>query len=223
MPEPWWGRERDHVAGADLTAMVVAAVGVTGTMVAPLLAQWARRKELTEAAERAELRLQQDRDEGDLQRRRDLYAVLNSAARAYRTAGYDLVFALKRGEGVDESALEAARSFYLDQYAQVQMVLPGRALNIASEVNHCLSLGYRLVRMLPAHAGHQDAWSRTETWFGTQLAEAVWLLRHALREDLGVLDEFPDVVDLGEQLRATRKRVERELESGRDSSPSNGD
>nr|WSW48998.1 hypothetical protein OG296_38670 [Streptomyces sp. NBC_01001] len=211
------------MAGTDLTAVVVAAVGVTGTMVAPLLAQWARRQELAEAAERAELRLRQDRDEGDLQRRRDLYAVLNSAARAYRTAGYDLVLALKRGESVDGSALEVARSFYRDQYAQAQMVLPGRALNIASEVNRCLSLGYRLVRMLPAHAGHHDAWSRTETWFRTPLAEAVWLLRHALRQDLGVLDEFPDLLDLGEQLRAARKSVERELETGRDRSPSSGD
>ncbi|MFE6847073.1 hypothetical protein [Streptomyces sp. NPDC057686] len=211
------------MAGADLTAVVVAAVGVTGTMVAPLLAQWARRQELAEAAERAQLQLRQDRDEGDLQRRRDMYAVLNSAARAYRTAGYDLVLALKRGESVDGSALEAARSFYRDQYAQAQMVLPGRALNIASEVNHCLSLGYRLVRMLPpAHAGHQDAWSRAETWFRTPLADAVWLLRHALRQDLGVLDEFPDLVDLGQQLRAARKRLERELGTDRDGSPPSG-
>lgn len=96
-------------------------------------------------------------------------------------------------------------------------------MNIASEVNRCLSLGYRLVRMLPAHAGHHDAWSRTETWFRTPLAEAVWLLRHALRQDLGVLDEFPDLLDLGEQLRAARKSVERELETGRDRSPSSGD
>ncbi|KJY28295.1 hypothetical protein VR46_38130, partial [Streptomyces sp. NRRL S-444] len=57
--------------------------------------QCARRQEPAEAAERADLQLQQQREEGDLQRRRDTYAVLNSATRAYRTAGYDLTAATR--------------------------------------------------------------------------------------------------------------------------------
>ncbi|AOR30005.1 hypothetical protein BFF78_01925 [Streptomyces fodineus] len=94
------------------------------------------------------------------------------------------------------------------------MVLPGRALNVASEVNRCLSLGYRLVKLLPNPDDDQETWRRTETWFDTPLAEAVWLLRHALREDLGVIDEFPDLPERVEQLRATRRRLARETEAG---------
>ncbi|AOR30006.1 hypothetical protein BFF78_01930 [Streptomyces fodineus] len=95
---------------ADLTAVVVAAVGVAGTMGAPLLTQWSRRRELAEEAERAERQRGQDRDERDLQRKRDLYAALNSTARAYRTAAYDYVLAVKHGENADGSALDAARA-----------------------------------------------------------------------------------------------------------------
>ncbi|MGV4983296.1 hypothetical protein ACVB8X_01895 [Streptomyces sp. NRAIS4] len=208
------------MASADLTAVVVAAVGVAGTMGAPLLAQWSRRRELAEEAERAESQRRQDRDERDLQRKRDLYAALNSSARAYRTAAFDYVLALKRGDSVDGSALDAARSFYRDQYAQAQMVLPGRALQVASEVNRCLSLGYKLVKLLPNSAGSHEIWRQTETWFTTPLAEAVWLLRHALREDLGVLDEFPDLPERVEQLRANRRRLARETETAQDPPPS---
>ncbi|MFI9255519.1 hypothetical protein [Streptomyces sp. NPDC053069] len=204
------------MASADLTAVVVAAVGVAGTMGAPLLSQWSRRRELAEEGARAERQRQQDRDESNLQRKRDLYAALNSSARAYRTAAYDYILALKRGENADGSALESARGSYRDQYAQAQMVLPGRTLQVASEVNHCLSLGYKLVKQLPNPADSQDIWRQTETWFATPLAEAVWLLRHALREDLGVLDEFPDLPERVQQLRATRKHLTRQTEERQD-------
>lgn len=201
------------MASADLTAVVVAAVGVAGTMGAPLLTQWSRRQELADAAEREERRLRQDRDERDLQHKRDIYAALNSSARAYRTAAYDFVLALKRGEDPDGSTLDAARSSYRDQYAQAQMVLSGHALRVASEVNRCLALGYRLVKLLPDRASRQEAWTQAETWFNTPLSEAVWLLRHALREDLGVIDEFPDLIEHRVQLKAVRKRVEGELDA----------
>ncbi|MGY5138398.1 hypothetical protein ACWGJW_39500 [Streptomyces nigrescens] len=201
------------MASADLTAVVVAAVGVAGTMGAPLLTQWSRRQEFADAAEREEQRLRQERDERDLQHKRDVYAALNSSARAYRTAAYDFVLALKRGEDPDGSTLDAVRSSYRDQYAQAQMVLPGRALRVASEVNRCLALGYRLVKLLPGRANRQEAWTQAEAWFNKPLAEAVWLLRHALREDLGVIDEFPDLIEHRAQLKAVRRRVEGELDT----------
>jgi hypothetical protein len=171
----------------------VALAGVGGTMGATVLAQRARRMEVAEQNRRTALERTQDREDRAVEAKRGLYAALNATARAYRTAGRDVVLALRRGEPVAADALDAARQAYYDQYAQAQMVLGATALDVAGEVNQCLGTGYHLVRHLPLDASGTELLPRTDPrlvqakqWFAGPLSDAVYVLREALRAELGV-------------------------------------
>jgi hypothetical protein len=190
------------LSGSDWTSLIVAIAGVGGTMGATVLAQRARREEVAEQNRRAAFERQQDREERAAQAKRELYAALNAAARAYRTAGRDVVLALRRQETVVPDALDAARQAHYDQYAQAQMVLGTTALEVASEVNQCLGAGYHLVRHLPLNTPGAEPLSRTDPrlvqakrWFAGPLSDAVYVLREALRAELGV-NGSPSVAQL---------------------------
>lgn len=181
------------LSGPDWTSLAVAVAGVGGTLGATVLAQRARRVEVAEQNRRAALERLEDREDRAVQAKRELYAALNATARAYRTAGRDMVLALRRGETVVADALDATRQTYYDQYAQAQMVLGATALDVASEVNQCLGAGYHLVRHLPLDGSGAEPLPRTDPqliqakrWFAGPLSDAVYLLREALRAELGV-------------------------------------
>jgi hypothetical protein len=125
-------------------------VGVAATTSAPLLGRRSHGRELVEEAQRAERQRRQERDDRDQQRRRDLCAALNSAARAYRTAAQDLVPAARRGRPPEPVGLDAARDTYRDLYAQAQMEFPDRALQVTprSTVAWASATGW-LVNELP--------------------------------------------------------------------------
>ena len=204
------------MATTDLTAVVVAVVGVAGTMGAPLLAQRARRAETADQAAQADRERRENREEVAFHSKRELYAALNSAARAYRIAAQDETLALRRGDSVDPSNLDAARAAYNEQYAGSQMVLPDRPLKVASEVNRCLGLGYKLARQLPTSPDRATAFGQALGWYKGPLSDGVWLLRHALREDLGVIPEFPDLLPLTTRLRSQRQQLGSELDAAPD-------
>jgi hypothetical protein len=65
---------------ADLTALLVAGVGVGGTLGATLMAQQGRRNEAAVQSKRTERERQQECDERALQGKRELYAALNGTA-----------------------------------------------------------------------------------------------------------------------------------------------
>ncbi|BFV61153.1 hypothetical protein KCMC57_up62570 [Kitasatospora sp. CMC57] len=64
-----------------------------------MLGQRARRVEMVEQNQRAEREQERERDERALQAKRELYAQLNTTARAYRVAARDAVDSTERGEG----------------------------------------------------------------------------------------------------------------------------
>jgi hypothetical protein len=77
----------------DVTTLAVALISVGGTLGGTLggavLSQRARRAEAFEQNQRAEREREQERKEHARQAKRDLYAHLNTAARAYRVAARD--------------------------------------------------------------------------------------------------------------------------------------
>ncbi|MFD9126233.1 hypothetical protein [Kitasatospora sp. NPDC059571] len=192
----------------DLTALAVAVVGVAGTMAAPWLAQLARRSELRLEAERADRTRRQDRDAAEFERRRERYAALNEYARTFRTSTLDVAHALRRGESVPAATWEAlagAREAYRAEYAQAQMILPEATLDIVSEVSRCLSHGYQLVRSAAASADPRAASAQAVAWLENPLSDGVWLLRRALREDLGVTEATHDLPQRAAGLRSARR------------------
>ncbi|MGW1867582.1 hypothetical protein ACWCPS_18670 [Streptomyces mauvecolor] len=69
------------------------------------------------------------------------------------------------------------------------MALPKDVLEVASTLNRALGVGYAVVKQLPASPDLDRAYSRARTWFSEPLSDGVYLLRVALRHDLGVETE----------------------------------
>jgi hypothetical protein len=151
-----------------------------------VLSQRARRAEAFEEHQRAKRERGQEREERSLQAKRDLYAQLNNAARAYRVAARDAVEAAERGESVDPAHLDAAKEAWADQYSQAQMALVKDVLQVASSLNRSLGIGYSVVKQLPSSPDLDSAYQRAKTWFSGPLSDGVYLLRVTLRHDLGV-------------------------------------
>jgi hypothetical protein len=179
-------RERGGTVIADLSALLVAVVGVGGTLGATLMAQRARRDEVSVQNEDAERERQRAQEERALQGKREVYAALNGAARAYLMAGQDAVLALYRGEPLDPAPLERAREAYRDQYALAQMVLPDLPLRVAAETNRCLGIGQLLVKELESGSDRDKTFQLTLEWNNGPLGTSLHLLRQVLRDDLGV-------------------------------------
>ncbi|MET8405711.1 hypothetical protein [Streptomyces sp900116325] len=174
----------------DVTTLAVALISVGGTLGGTLggsvLSQRARRAEASEQNHRAESEREQQRKEHALQAKRDLYAHLNTAARAYRIAARDAVQAAERGEDVDPAPLDAAKNAWADQYSQAQMALVKDVLQVASSLNRALGIGYSAVKQLPNSPNPDEAYQRAKTWFSGPMSDGVYLLRVTLRHDLGV-------------------------------------
>ncbi|WP_328553424.1 hypothetical protein [Streptomyces sp. NBC_00358] len=181
------GRVGDLV---DVTTLAVTLISVGGTLGGTLggavLSQRASRAEAAEQNRRTEREREQERDEQGLQEKRDLYARLNTTARAYRVAARDAVLAAERGESLDPAFLDAAKEAWADQYSQAQMTLAKDVLDVASALNRSLGVGYAVVKQLPNSPNLGGAYQRAKTWFGGPLSDGVYLLRVTLRHDLGV-------------------------------------
>ncbi|MBE9500447.1 MULTISPECIES: hypothetical protein [Streptomyces] len=173
------------------TAPVVAVVGVVGTLLSALLTQ--------RAADRSRRR-EQDRAEELWQRRsqaqelRSCYVALNTSARQYLAALTDQLHALGRTEDLASARqrLTEARDLYRDVYAEAQLRVPERVLDVAGDLSRELGAVYGAVRRLDEGAPRDgDSPSAAQ-----RRIDALWgRLRQARREmraELGVSPSGPD-------------------------------
>ncbi|MFF9977205.1 hypothetical protein [Streptomyces erythrochromogenes] len=197
----------------DVNALAVALISVGGalggTLGGAMLSQRAGRAQAAEQNQRADREREEERAEQARQAKRDLYAHLNTAARAYRVAARDAVEAAGRGEGIDPILLDAAKEAWAEQYSQAQMALARDVLHIASALNRSLGVGYSAVKQLPSSPRLDEAHQRARAWFSGPLSDGVYILRVVLRHDLGV-EVDPDFEETAMQMLAA-------LNSARDS------
>jgi hypothetical protein len=193
----------------DVTSVVVAVAGIVGTLGAAALTQLAatRNKQLDATIQRdvrAEERRESARAEAHAEKRA-IYAELNAAARDFRSAGHDyLVDKLRGAERNDLEPLEGTRAKYRDVYARAQMVLPDRALEVASEVNDCLGRSYRTIRDIENGSERSISVEKLHQWYDKELDDAQRLLRRVLREDLGVAEPSKDIDSSARRLQKAR-------------------
>ncbi|MFC8589344.1 hypothetical protein ACFUGD_32975 [Streptomyces sp. NPDC057217] len=192
--------------GASWSALLIAVVGVAGTLGAALLTQVradrTKRMELRAAADqrreerdhaeellRAERALQGQRE--SLERRRACYITLNTAARQYLTEMTNHLHALARGEDVAASLenLEAARVAYRESYAESQMIVPDVVSRPSSAAKTRLNAAYGKLRKYAADPAARAAELGT---MEAELHQDVWpyvgAMKKAMRADLGVED-----------------------------------
>ena len=179
----------------DLSAVIVAAFGVAGTVTAPIFAQRAALR-----ARRVEAEIQrQDRTEDrqlalrkeQLEERRHVYAALNSAARHYRSASLDYVAALDSGQDSEEARrqLEVARQTFADCHSKAQMSIPDHILTTATEASRALGNVYRVL----TRGDNEINLVAVAQLIESRVGEALWNLRAAMRADLEVSNPVPEL------------------------------
>ncbi|RST18622.1 hypothetical protein E2C00_29145 [Streptomyces sp. WAC05374] len=192
--------------GAGWVGLLVAIVGVAGTLGAALLTQnradRTKRMELQAAAEQrreerdharellraeqAEARLREG-----LERRRACYITLNTAARQYVTAMTNHVHAVRRGEDTAGSLtrLEECRLAFRDSYAEAQMVAPDTVLRACSTAKTRLNTAYGSLRDLcTAPSAHAEELAALEAGFHQEVWPYLGAMKRSMRADLGIDD-----------------------------------
>jgi hypothetical protein len=186
---------------ANLTTVLVAILGVIGTLSSPLLGQRiAARAKQQEFDLQRQQRLEERADAQQreaFEERRTMYARLNTAARRYtqqlrnylRMLQYDVLTAEERDR------LEKARQGYRDLYSDAQMIFPDRVLKAAASVNTSLGDAYGMIRRLEAARPQVetaddavDTVERARELCIVTLYDLIDSLRQLMREDLGVSD-----------------------------------
>jgi hypothetical protein len=190
---------------ADITTIIVAILGVTGTLSAPMLAQQAasraKRSEFNMQRVIKETELRENRRLEAFKERRTAYANLNSAARQYLEelrANLRMLAAGVTGEG--RSDLAQARQRFRELYSDAQMIMPDRVLEYAIKVSQALGEAYGEVKRLDAlstqtslaSAAPEISFDRsrvieqTHAFCRTTVYDQIIELRNVMRHDLGV-------------------------------------
>ncbi|MEO3843209.1 hypothetical protein [Streptomyces sp. B22F1] len=199
--------------GAGWTALLVAVVGVVGTLGASLLTQSRadrnKRMEMQAAAEQrreerdhAEAVLEAERArqraEESLALRRACYITLNTAARQYLTAQVDFMHALRNETGVEATLeqLEARRTALRESYAEAQMIVPLEVMAVAGATSRRLNAGYGRLKQIAACT----AYNKEDLDTFEAGVEQSWVLlsemRQQMRFDLAVDTEPASGTDL---------------------------
>jgi hypothetical protein len=175
-------------------ALLIAVVGVLGTLSAPVVSQ-----RLSASARREEFALQrlhrQEDFDRELQRealaaKRACYVSLTATSRRYRVELMNYLHRVNGGTAGDgpRGELEEARRGYIASLAETQMTATAPVLDAVDPVTSGLSEAYRTIMALDG--GHpQPGWSFEETRDFLQEHLEDWRhLRAATRADLGVRD-----------------------------------
>ncbi|MFD5944210.1 hypothetical protein [Streptomyces griseus] len=194
-------------------ALLVAVVGVVGTLGASLLTQSradrTKRMEMEAAAEQrreerdhAEALLgaerARNRAEESIALRRTCYITLNTAARQYLTAQVDFMHALRNGTGIEAALedLETRRTTLRESYAEAQMIVPPQVMQGAGVASRHLNAGYGRLKQIAASTPYNQ---EDLSSFKVRVDQSWALLsgmRQQMRFDLGVDTEPTSGTDL---------------------------
>ena len=184
---------------ANLTTVLVAVLGVAGTLTSPLLGQ-----RIAARAKQQEFELQRQQrleERAEAQRRkafeerRSMYAGLNAAARQYtqELRAYLHMIAAHAITEEGRTDLSKARQTFRDLYSDAQMILPDKILEAAASVSEGLGQAYGMVKRLeigkpPTNSaeGPAETIDIAQEYCRVTLYDLIIELRQLMREDLGV-------------------------------------
>ncbi|MFQ6197231.1 hypothetical protein [Streptomyces sp. NPDC000405] len=175
-------------------ALLIALIGVCGTLAATWLTQRSADRVKQRELEHAEWLRRSDHDErtreAALSARRASYVALNTTARQYLTALSDRLHRLRLESlpegGADE--VEECRTAYRESYAEAQMIVPDTVLTVARRSNAALSHVYGLLKRIQngtVREGDSLESARARIDDARNLLRE---LREVMRTDLGVTE-----------------------------------
>jgi hypothetical protein len=194
---------------AGMSALIVAGVGVLGTLCSPILVQWVA---LRTKRQEFELQRQQSAEErvesrqlAAFEERRRVYGDLYAAARGYRDALKNHLRIVQtlgaevagRGEPDQPSPREVLYQVRLDwreRSSRAHMVLPEPVLDSATAVSTALAKGYGKVRrvetgdeqLLLKGADGGESIAEVYVYLNETLYDTILEMRAVMRADLGV-------------------------------------
>jgi hypothetical protein len=184
---PFYGNLEPVLSG-NVTALLVAVVGVIGTLLAPVLAQRLFRKNRQLELDYEHRQRLEDREieveRSGLQYRRDVYIRFNASARSFRQALKNRTF-----ENTEErrAELELAREDFNHCYSEVQLVAPPTVLEAAHVASSELAMVYGRIKILldpDGSTGDFDLEGVRSDLNGS-VTDAIRSLRTVMRADLG--------------------------------------
>lgn len=173
-------------------AILVAIVGVAGTLFSPLVSSWVLTRNKRQEFELNRQEKKEERDRTDQHNsvieRRDCYIAFNMAAREYHGALRAKSHAIDRAEssGDSEKALNMTRRGYRLRYAEAQMIIPDGVLELASQINGMLADAYGMIRRIEENAEEDGETPDTVRAILDEAWVPLRLLRAEMRADLGV-------------------------------------
>jgi hypothetical protein len=184
----------------NVVALIVAVVGVLGTLTSPVITQRlsarSRRDELEAQRRDAREAREHARADAVLAEKKAAYIAFNGAIRRYRVELMNYLHAVaeRTPDETDRAALGEARRAYSTVVAEMQIMAADPVLTAMEEITSRLSSAFDAVKKLELGAP-KPGWSFDET-----RAELLSLwdhwgpLRQAIRSDLGIHSLHGDVV-----------------------------
>lgn len=176
----------------DISAILIATVGVFGTLAASIISQRlssrARREEFEmQKSERLEGR-QHEQLTGELAKKRSSYIAFMASARRYRTEITNYLYIVQQGtaDRTFQANLEDARQAYINSFAEAQLSASPQVLVMLEPFNIGLGKAYRAAKRLE-HGKPEPDDSIDKIESSVQELWSQWNdMREAMRQDLGV-------------------------------------
>lgn len=174
-------------------ALAAAIVGVTGTLIAPVLSQRGlarvQAKHFDREQRAAHAQWLREQQVAELVRRRNCYITVNAVFRRYRTHLMNFLWAVHKGEVTVEGreAVEEARREGHSAFAEAQMIASATVLDELDGMFLALSEAYR--RTMCLEEGNPDpdgSFQEIRTTDHPRLWERWDRMRNVMRADLGV-------------------------------------
>jgi hypothetical protein len=176
------------------TSILIAAVGVIGTLVSPIISQRlasrAKRDDLEiERSHRLDERQQEQRQLA-LANKRACYIAMVTTSRRYRIEIINYLDKIRRAtlDAAARDELENARRPYIESNAEAQLTATLSVLNTIEAVTDGLSKAYRATKHLEDGEPEPGGSFEEMEAFLVEIWDRWKYMREAMRQDLGVED-----------------------------------
>jgi hypothetical protein len=181
------------------SAMVIAVVGVCGTLASAIITQLLSQRSRHQELEDAERRRLAEQEAAEKQRKTDqlrsCYVQLNANDRNYRDAMLAYAYALKEGSPGEAEAADVAtaRRAQRDARAEAQMIVTEEVLDTEGRVNARLARSYRSLQQIQreSDASVREALLEEVIKLLDEIIPLLSRARVTMRMDLGVIDKPP--------------------------------
>lgn len=179
---------------ATITALIIAIVGVTGTLLAPIVSQrlsaHARREEFELQRSQRQDEYNREQQEKVLTAKRNCYISIISAARRYRFELLRYLYAATHGTVNDATrdSLEEARLVFITNLAETELTAAVPVIKALEPFRKGMSESYVATKELEQGAQELNKSFEEIRTFVVKLGDAMSPVHAAMRDDLGVKD-----------------------------------